>query len=36
LGEGEYLFNGMNLNDFGFAPFKTIMGENAMQVFLKK
>jgi len=36
LGEGEHLFNGMNLHDFGFAPFKTIMGENAMHVFLRK
>jgi dihydrofolate reductase len=36
LGEGEHLFNGMNLHDFGFAPFKTIMGENAMHVLLRK
>jgi hypothetical protein len=36
LGEGEHLFNGMNLHDFGFAPFKTIMGENAMHVFLRR
>jgi dihydrofolate reductase len=36
LGEGEHLFNGMNLHDFGFAPFKTTMGENAMHVFLRK
>ncbi len=36
LGEGEHLFNGMNLHDFGFATFKTIMGENAMHVFLGK
>ena len=36
LGEGEHLFNGRNLHDFGFAPFKTIMGENAMHVFLRK
>jgi dihydrofolate reductase len=36
LGEGEHLFSGMNLSDFRFAPFKTIMGENAMHVFLRK
>jgi len=36
LGEGEQLFSGMNLHSFGFAPFKTIMGENAMHVFLRK
>jgi dihydrofolate reductase len=36
LGEGEQLFSGMNLHGFGFAPFKTIMGENAMHVFLRK
>jgi dihydrofolate reductase len=34
LGEGEHLFGGMNLRDLGFAPFKTIMGENAMPVIL--
>lgn len=36
LGEGEQLLSGMNLHDFGFAPFQTIMGENAMHVFLRK
>jgi dihydrofolate reductase len=36
LGEGEQLFNGMNLRSFGFAPFKTVMGENAMHVFLRR
>jgi len=36
LGEGEHLFKGMNLHDFGFAPFKTVMGENAMHVFIRK
>ena len=36
LGEGEHLFNGMNLQELGFAPFKTIMGENAMHIVLRK
>lgn len=36
LGEGEHLFSGMNLHDLGFAPVKTIMGENAMHVVLRK
>jgi len=36
LGEGEQLFSGMNFHGLGFAPFKTIMGENAMHVFLGK
>jgi dihydrofolate reductase len=36
LGEGEPLFSGMNLRNLGFSPFKTIMGENAMHVILRK
>ncbi len=36
LGEGEHLFSGMNLHALGFAPHKTIMGENAMHVFIRK
>jgi dihydrofolate reductase len=36
LGEGENLFSGMNLRDLGFVPFKTIMGENAMHVILRR
>ena len=36
LGQGEHLFSGINLHDLGFVPFKTIMGENAMHVVLRK
>ena len=36
LGEGENLFRGMNFHRLGFAPYKTVMGENAMHVLLRK
>jgi dihydrofolate reductase len=36
LGEGENLFSGMNLPKLGFAPVKTVYGENATHVLLKK
>jgi dihydrofolate reductase len=36
LGEGEHLFSGTNLHALGFTPQKTIMGENAMHVFIGK
>ena len=36
LGEGEHLFSGMNLPKLGFAPVKTVFGEKAMHVLLKK
>lgn len=36
LGEGEHLFSGMNLHVLGLAPRKTILGENAMHVFIRK
>jgi len=36
LGEGEHLFSGINFRELGFAPFKTIMGENAMHVILRR
>lgn len=36
LGEGENLFSGINLPKLGFSPFKTVAGENATHVFLKK
>jgi dihydrofolate reductase len=36
LGQGEHLFSGMNLRDLGFAPFKTIMGDHAMHVILRR
>ena len=36
LGEGENLFSGMNLPKLGFAPVKTVYGENATHMLLKK
>jgi len=36
LGEGEHLFNGINLHELGFAPATTVAGENATHIFLKK
>jgi len=36
LGEGENLFTGLNLTRLGFSPVKTVHGEKAMHVFLKK
>jgi len=36
LGQGEHLFNGMNLPGLGFAAYKTVMGENAVHVVLRK
>ena len=36
LGEGEHLFSGINLPNLGFAPFKTVSGENATHVLIKK
>jgi dihydrofolate reductase len=36
LGEGEHLFSGINLHQLGFAAVRTIPGENATHVFLKK
>jgi dihydrofolate reductase len=36
LGEGENLFSGINLPKLGFAPFRTVPGENATHVFIKK
>jgi len=36
LGEGENLFSGINLPKLGFTPFKTIAGENATHVHMKK
>jgi len=35
LGEGEHLFSGINLPKLGFAPFKTVPGENATHVLVK-
>lgn len=36
LSEGEDLFSGINLSKLGFAPFKTVSGENATHVLIKK
>jgi dihydrofolate reductase len=36
LGEGEPLFAGINLTALGYAPFKTVSGENATHVLIKK
>lgn len=36
LGEGEHLFYGINLHALGYAPTRTIAGENATHIFLSK
>jgi dihydrofolate reductase len=36
LGEGEHLFSGINLHQLGFTPFRTVSGENATHVFIRK
>jgi dihydrofolate reductase len=36
LGEGEHLFAGINLDQLGFAVVRTVAGENAAHVFMKK
>jgi dihydrofolate reductase len=36
LGEGEHLFSGINLSELGFIPVKTVAGEKATHVSLKK
>jgi dihydrofolate reductase len=36
LGEGENLFSGIDLAQLGYAPFRTVRGENATHVFIKK
>ena len=36
LGEGEHLFSGINLHQLGFAPVRTVAGENATHVLIKK
>lgn len=36
LGEGEHLFAGINLPKFGFAPVRTVQGENATHVLISK
>lgn len=36
LGEGEHLFAGINLHQLGFASVKTVAGENATHVLLRK
>jgi dihydrofolate reductase len=36
LGDGEHLFSGINLPKLGFQPFRTVAGENATHIFLKR
>lgn len=36
LGEGEHLFAGINLHQLGFTIVRTVAGENATHVFVKK
>jgi dihydrofolate reductase len=36
LGEGEHLFSGINLSELGFTPFRTVCGENATHVLIRK
>jgi len=36
MGEGELLFSGINWHQLGFAPVKTIAGENATHILIKK
>ena len=36
LGEGENLFSGINLHHLGFTNVRTVPGENATHVFIKK
>jgi dihydrofolate reductase len=36
LGEGESLFSGINLHQLGFTHVRTVPGENATHVFIKK
>jgi len=36
LGEGEHLFSGINLTELGFIPFRTVSGENATHVLVRK
>ena len=36
LGDGEHLFSGINLPKLGFAPLRTVAGENAAHVLIKK
>lgn len=36
LGEGEHLFAGINLAQLGFRALRSVNGENAAHVFIKK
>jgi len=36
LGEGENLFAGINLAQLGFRPLRSVYGENAAHVFIKR
>jgi dihydrofolate reductase len=36
LGEGEHLFDGLNLHQLGFAPTRTVAGENVTHIIITK
>ncbi len=36
LGEGEHLFNNINWHALGYAPFKTVPGERATHLFIRR
>jgi dihydrofolate reductase len=36
LGEGEHLFSGMNLAELGYTPYRTVPGENATHILIRK
>ena len=36
MSEGEHLFSGIHLTHLGFSPVKTVSGENATHVLIKK
>ena len=36
MGEGEHLFSGINLDKLGFTPYKTVAGEQATHVLIRK
>ena len=36
MGEGEYLFSGINWHELGYVSFKTVHGERATHIFIQK
>jgi dihydrofolate reductase len=36
IGEGEHLFSGINLHQLGFTNIRTVAGENATHILIKK